>query len=117
MAVMNVRIVRMTMRHRRVPVGMQVRFTRVPCEVMLVKMMLIVLMCMLVLVRMVRMTVAMALVQMQPHSGSHQQCGQPEAARSVLAENQNRDRGAGEGCGREISPRACSTKPAQRQHE
>src|SRR5581483_1648340 len=114
---MNVRVVRMTVCHDRVPVEMPVGCPPVPSEIMLVKVMLIVLMRVFVLVEFMRMNMAMALAQMEPDPGRHQQRCQPKADSSVFTESQNRDCGADERrCG-EIGAGARGAETSQGQHK
>ena len=75
MPMMNVGKVRMAVAHFRMRMHMVVRFGRVPLEVMLVLMMLIVSVRVTVLQRLVPMIVNVTLSEMDPNTYGHQRSG------------------------------------------
>ena len=78
MPMMNVREVRMLVRHRRVLVFMRMRFLHVPHEVVRMLVMLVVYMGMGVFHWLVRVFMLVPLGQMQPHPQRHKGASSPE---------------------------------------
>jgi hypothetical protein len=71
-AVMNIGVMRMGMRHCFVPVRMYMRFFAIPCEVMFMPMMLVMTMLVSMLHGFMLMGMVMVLSQVQPDSRAHQ---------------------------------------------
>ncbi len=84
-AVMDVRIVGVTVLQRSMHMRMVVRFFAVPWKAVVVMVMLVVAMTMLVCKGLVRMFMRMPLAHMQPDTQGHQCTGQPEGEAGVLA--------------------------------
>ena len=78
MAVVDVRVVRMLVSQRPMPVGMHVGFVAFPGEVMLMLVVIVVAMRMRVRERLVGVDVLVPLPQVQPDAGCHQRCRDPE---------------------------------------
>ena len=81
----DVRVVFVRMLQLRVAVGVHMRLCAVPAGVVRVLMVRIVTMGMGVIHRFMRMRVLMALGQMQPDTGRHQQRSRPEQAAGLFA--------------------------------
>ena len=78
MAVMNVRIVRMLVRHGLMPVKVRVRFVAIPVGIMRVLMMLIMRVRMGVFQQLMCMLMIMRFGQVQPYAQGHQRASPPE---------------------------------------
>lgn len=77
-AVVDIRVVRVLVRHHDMLMRMVVRLLAAPVEVVHMLMVRVMYMAMLVLQCLMFVLVLMPLGQMQPHAGSHQRTGQPE---------------------------------------
>ena len=75
MPVMNIRVVRVLVRHGLVAVRVRVRLFTGPCPGVLMLMMRVVRVWVSVLKRLVRMLVLMPLAHMQPNAQRHERCG------------------------------------------
>lgn len=78
MPVMDIRIMRMLVRHRRMDVPVHMRFFPVPARVVRVLMMFVMHMEVLMLDSLMRMLMRMMFAQMQPDAERHQGCRNPE---------------------------------------
>jgi len=108
-AVMQVRQVRMAVRHRRVLVPVRVGLGAL---VAVMRVLVMRVMDVPVAVRqvLVRVRVLVALGEHQPRCGEHQRQGDPERDRDRLPETEDRDRRADEGRGAEVRSGAGGSK-------
>lgn len=111
-AVVDIRVVRVLVRHHDMLMRMVVRLLAAPVEVVHMLMVRVMYMAMLVLQCLMFVLVLMPLGQMQPHAGSHQRTGQPEGQRGGLAQQQDSQRGADERRGREVGAGTRRTQAA-----
>lgn len=116
-AMMDVRVVRMGVDHRRVNVPMRMRLTPIPREIVRMPVMLVVHVGMRVLLPLVGMRVLVPLRDMQPHAGRHQGACGDELPVERIALHRDGDHRAEEWRDREIRRRARRPEIAQRQHE
>jgi hypothetical protein len=79
--VMDIREMRMRVRHGCMAVRMGMRLVAVPREVVLVLVMRVVPVTMRVLERIVRVRMLMTFANVQPHAERHQRCSDPEKRR------------------------------------
>ena len=96
MPVVDIREMRMTMRHRRMLMRMCVWFCPIPWHVMRVLMMLVVNMVVGVIHGLVPVLMAMTFRQVQPHAQRHQRGGDPECERSGFVKKQDGHRRSNE---------------------
>ena len=99
---MQVGVVSVLVRHRRVPVPVAVRLSRRDAIRMVVLVMDVVDVAMVVFERFVRVLVTMVFGQMQPEPDRHQDSGDDERYGDGFAEHCHCQQRADEGCGREI---------------
>src|SRR5260221_10437774 len=107
----------MRMPHRLVLVGMRVALARGERRIMPMPVVFVMLMVVLVRERDVAMPVLVTLAQVQPYPRGHQQAGYRELHGHRLAEKQERQDGARERRGGEISASACRSQLAQCEHK
>lgn len=117
MSVVNVRVVRMLVSHRRVLMWMFMRFTRIPTVIMFVLVVLVMVVHVRVFHRFVGVGVLMVFRQMQPDTQPHQRTGYPEGRTRRLHQQNQCNARADEGRDREVSARSCRAKPTQREDE
>ena len=85
MAMMDIRVMRMTVSKRRVMVTVGMRLDAVPVEVMIVPMVCVVAVCMRVCHRQVSVFMRMCFSPVQPETEGHERCGDPEQGTRHLA--------------------------------
>ena len=112
MTMMDVGVVRMRVRHRIVPVRMRVRFLAVPFELVHMAMMGIVRVLVRVTRRLVRVRMRVALGDVQPHSGKHQDRGDPEQRARRFGKQQQGYGRAEKRCYRKVRSRARRSQAA-----
>src|SRR4051812_24857452 len=103
MPVMQVRIVRMAVRHTRMPVNMRMRLTSRVVGPMCVTMVLVMHMAVLMHHLFVFMLMLVVFNQMEPKAEAHQHGGNDQARRDGLAEQHQGKHRTNEGGRREIS--------------
>ena len=116
-AMVQVRIVRMTVAQRLVCVRMGMRLGSIPREIVIVLMMLVMTMTMVVCHRFVHVFVLMTFADVQPHTEHHECAGKPERDGRVFAEQQQRDTCTQERRRRKIRTGARRAERAQRQYK
>lgn len=117
MLMIDVRVMRMAVGHRRMGVLVRMRLAAIPVEIVRVLVVFIVHVAVRVGDPLVGMQVLVTFGHVQPHARAHQDGGNPEHPRGVFAERQDRDRRADERRGGEIRARARRTQTPQAEHE
>lgn len=97
MAMVDVRVMRVLVDQRFVPVGVGMRLLAIPGKVMLVLVVLVMTMRVRVFHRFVRVLMLVPLAQMQPYAEGHQPRGNPEQDARHLGPDEERDHDAEQG--------------------
>lgn len=111
-AMVNIRIMRMTVRNPLVHVEMRVRPSVVPGNRMLVPVMLVMHMPVRVSERPMFMEMFVALSEMKPYARSHEKSGNPEQRRRGFMQQPQREHDTDERCDRKVCPRPRRTEAA-----
>ena len=114
-AMMNIRIMRVAVHQRRVLVGVAVRFIALRWRIVLMSMMFVVHVAVGVRQRFVRVSVRMALGQMQPYPERHAAARDPEKRTGRFAQQPQREHRANERRDGKIRAGACAAQMPQRQ--
>lgn len=103
----DVGVMRMFMRHGRVPMKMTVRFPPIPLEIVLMLVMQVVDVAVSVFHRFMRVFMSVALGQVQPDPQAHQAGRQPESRQHRFVQEQDGNGRTDERRRGEVGPRAC----------
>jgi len=115
--VVDVRVMRMGMHHRFVPMPMRMWFAGRIVGPVLVLMMFVVHVLVFMLHRFVRVFVFVSLSEVEPHTNAHEERADRETARYRLVKRDHRKQSANERRGREIRACARRSKVSQCNHE
>ena len=116
-SVVNVRVVRMLVSHRRVLMRVFMCCMVIPTVIMFVLVVLVMVVQVTVFNRFVGVGVLVVFCQMQPDTQPHQRTGHPEGRTGWLRQQNKCNACADERCDREISARSRGAKPTQCKHK